>query len=326
MHCSILPIFFHACNGTQKSPALVCSAKSARHTEISSHCAWCHECMNIWYLQLAGMFSIVCLSAFSSSVCVCVRACMHACMCLCVCVHACVHVCVHVCVYVCVCMCVCRFVFLSGKVSNFAADIHKSHENSHAQKYSSLLSYKGQLTVPIIVILFNKPPAACHTPFPPSTPDKTKCLESLQLLHFLRNAPLWTVHHYEKTGSQNSLLVRALDSWSKGCEFKSWQERQKTFLFQSQLFVLTLIWCPFHPCVTVVARKRPCSFCQKCRWQVTPKHAYTLDPTKLELADYASCPGIVWGSIMEMSSQVTHQGKLSYSRLSSLSHCGLALA
>ena len=33
---------------------------------------------------------------------------------------------------------------------------------------------------------------------------------------------------------------------------------------------------PFHPRVTAVARKRPRSFCQKCRWQVTAKHAYTL--------------------------------------------------
>ena len=33
---------------------------------------------------------------------------------------------------------------------------------------------------------------------------------------------------------------------------------------------------PFHPHVTAVARKRPRSFCQKCRWQVTAKHAYTL--------------------------------------------------
>ena len=33
---------------------------------------------------------------------------------------------------------------------------------------------------------------------------------------------------------------------------------------------------PFHPRVTGVARKRSRSFCQKCRWQVTAKHAYTL--------------------------------------------------
>ena len=52
--------------------------------------------------------------------------------------------------------------------------------------------------------------------------------------------------------------------------------------------MLTLIRCPFHPSVTAVACKRPRSFCQKCRWQVTPKHAYTLDPSKLEWADYAA--------------------------------------
>ena len=30
---------------------------------------------------------------------------------------------------------------------------------------------------------------------------------------------------------------------------------------------------PFHPCVAAVACKRPRSFCLKCRWQVTAKHA-----------------------------------------------------
>ena len=39
--------------------------------------------------------------------------------------------------------------------------------------------------------------------------------------------------------------------------------------------------------VTAVARKRPQSFCQKCRCQVTPNYAYAFDPTKLEWADYA---------------------------------------
>ena len=37
---------------------------------------------------------------------------------------------------------------------------------------------------------------------------------------------------------------------------------------------------PPTPGVTAVARKRPRSLCQTCRWQVTPKHAYTLDATK----------------------------------------------
>ena len=55
---------------------------------------------------------------------------------------------------------------------------------------------------------------------------------------------------------------------------------------QCQVFYL----CPFHLLVTAVARKRPRSFCQNCRWQVTPKHTNTLDPTKSELANYTAVP------------------------------------
>ena len=66
------------------------------------------------------------------------------------------------------------------------------------------------------------------------------------------------------------------------------QERRENFLLQSQRCVLTLIRCPSHPRVTAVARKRPWSFCQKFRWQVTPKHAYTFDPPKSKYADNAA--------------------------------------
>ena len=52
--------------------------------------------------------------------------------------------------------------------------------------------------------------------------------------------------------------------------------------------MLTLIRFPFYPRVAAVAHKKPRSFCQKCRWLVTPKHAYTLDPAKSEWADYAA--------------------------------------
>ena len=54
------------------------------------------------------------------------------------------------------------------------------------------------------------------------------------------------------------------------------------------LCVLTLIWCLFLPYVITVACIGPWSFCPKCRWQVTPKLAYTLDPKKSEWADYAA--------------------------------------
>ena len=37
-----------------------------------------------------------------------------------------------------------------------------------------------------------------------------------------------------------------------------------------------------------VARKIPLSFCQKCRWQDTLKHACTLDATKSDWSDCAA--------------------------------------
>ena len=81
--------------------------------------------------------------------------------------------------------------------------------------------------------------------------------------------PNVTIH--TSIGGQDSSVGRASDSWSKGCEFEFRQERWENFLLRSELTVLTVIQCPFHPRVTAVARKIPRSFCQKCRWQVRPK-------------------------------------------------------
>ena len=48
---------------------------------------------------------------------------------------------------------------------------------------------------------------------------------------------------------------------------------------------------PFHPRVTAEARKRSWSFCQKCRWQVTAKHAHTV--TYVALHEVTWCM-VVW--------------------------------
>ena len=50
----------------------------------------------------------------------------------------------------------------------------------------------------------------------------------------------------------------------------------RTVLSRVNFLCWLLFRYPFHPCVTAVARKRSRSFCQKCRWQVTAKHTYTL--------------------------------------------------
>ena len=127
------------------------------------------------------------------------------------------------------------------------------------------------------------------------------------------------------SGGRDSLLVRAPDSWLKGCKFRSGQERQENFLLKSWLCVLTLIWCPFHPCVTAVASERPWSFCKKCRWQVnlnmhTPLTQWSLSGLTMPLSRHSV------GTYPEMNSHTTCQGTFGHSRLSSLSYCGLILA
>ena len=86
-------------------------------------------------------------------------------------------------------------------------------------------------------------------------------------------------------GGGDSSVVRAPDSWLKGRGFESLLERRENFpcwnggrIFFSRVdFLCWLLFrYPFHPRVTTVACKKSLSFCQKCRWQVTAKHAYTL--------------------------------------------------
>ena len=99
------------------------------------------------------------------------------------------------------------------------------------------------------------------------------------------------VSRYSKVDEQEAR--RMYTQSSNSGEFESVQERRENFILQNQRCVLTLIRYPFHLRATAVARKRPRSFCQQCMWQVTPKHAYTLDPTKSEWADNAAVQCIV---------------------------------
>ena len=139
------------------------------------------------------------------------------------------------------------------------------------------------------------------------------------------SAVLWMNGFIEMLWSWDSLLVRAPDSWLKDCEFKSRQEWRENFLLQSQLCVLTLIRCPFHPLVTAVAHKRPQSFCQKCCGRLhlnvhTPLTQRSWSGLTMSLSRHTV------GIYQETSSHASHQGTLGHSCLSSLSHCGLILA
>ena len=72
----------------------------------------------------------------------------------------------------------------------------------------------------------------------------------------------------------DSSVVRAPDSWRKGLNPCRSGGR---IIFSRVDFLFWLLFrYSFQPRVTAVARKRSRSFCQKCIWQVTAKHVYTL--------------------------------------------------
>ena len=107
------------------------------------------------------------------------------------------------------------------------------------------------------------------------------------------------------SGGQNSSAgglppLRFLPSWKvsflfflmRGAGIAQWLERRtrdwkvagsnpcwngwRIFFSRVDFLCWLLFRYPFHPYVTTVARKKSRSFCQKCRWQVTAKLAYTL--------------------------------------------------
>ena len=70
-----------------------------------------------------------------------------------------------------------------------------------------------------------------------------------------------------------------LECWTHDRKVMSLNPRRSggRIFFSSVNFLCWLLFrFLFHPCVTAVACKRSRSLCQKCRWQVTAKHASSL--------------------------------------------------
>ena len=108
-----------------------------------------------------------------------------------------------------------------------------------------------------------------------------------------RHEKLFT--HVELQASTVSLLYKGdqlKQEESRGAGIAQWLEHRtrdwkvagsnpcwnggRIFFCRVNFLCWLLFRYPFHPRVTTVARKKSRSFCQKCRWQVTAKHAYTL--------------------------------------------------
>ena len=97
-----------------------------------------------------------------------------------------------------------------------------------------------------------------------------------------RSSPLWWNWIFMKNihlnqwgaGIAQWLEYRTRD-WKVAGSNPCWNSG-RIFFSRVDFLCWLLFRYPFHPRVTTVARKKSRSFCQKCRWQVTAKHAYTL--------------------------------------------------
>ena len=84
----------------------------------------------------------------------------------------------------------------------------------------------------------------------------------------------WCLGHYHTTpGSGDSSVV---EQQTRDGKFSGLNPGRRTFFPWSIFCADSYFAICLTPHVTAVARKRTRSFCQKCRWQVTTKHACTL--------------------------------------------------
>ena len=83
-----------------------------------------------------------------------------------------------------------------------------------------------------------------------------------QIQEFLRHRRLWIAQWLERRTRDRN--VAGSNPWRSG---------RRIFFSSVNFLCWLLFWYPFHTRVQV-ARKRPRSFCQKCRWQVIVKNMH----------------------------------------------------
>ena len=120
------------------------------------------------------------------------------------------------------------------------------------------------------------PKKTCRTESGCFAGNKKQTLRCLPVL-YAAGIPVQSFHHRShESGSGNSSVVRTPDSWLNGHRFESLWELSSpgsTVCADSNFGICDRS----TPCYQKkIARKRSQSFRQKCRWQVTAKHACTI--------------------------------------------------
>ena len=120
------------------------------------------------------------------------------------------------------------------------------------------------------------PPPPTHPPPPPPFLWRPQRGDLPSLASQINTALFWVV---QLTGFLGAGIAQWLEhrtrDWKVAGSNPCWNGG-RIFFSRVDFLCWLLFRYPFHPRVTAVARKKSRSFCQKCRWQVTAKHAYTL--------------------------------------------------
>ena len=124
--------------------------------------------------------------------------------------------------------------------------------------------------------------------------------------------------------ASNSLLVRAPDSWSKGCKFESQQEQGRIFFSRVNFVCWLLFDVRFTP-VLLQWHVKDISHSAKSAGGTLHlnKHTPLTKQSQSGLTMLLSKHRV--GTYQKTSSHATHRGTLGYSHVSSLSHCRLIL-
>ena len=118
--------------------------------------------------------------------------------------------------------------------------------------------------------------ASCTKQYPTSTSSGKPPMSSAQTKSIAGKSAIGLVGHCGRMGSGIAQwLERRTRDW-KVVGSNPCKSGGRIFFSRVNFLCWLLFQYPFHPRVTAVAHKRSQSFCQKCRWQVTAEHPYTL--------------------------------------------------
>ena len=123
-------------------------------------------------------------------------------------------------------------------------------------------------------------------------------------------------------GSRDNLLAEPQTPDRKVVSSNPGRSSGRIFFSRVNFLVLTLIWCPYHPLLWQWHVKDPNHSAKSAGGRLYMNtHVCTLNSPSQSRLTMLVCRHSVW-TYQEMSSHATHQGTLSHSCLSLLSHWG----